>query len=548
MKKEKTVVIIGGVAGGASCAARLRRQDEHIRIIMLEKGPYVSFANCGLPYYVGDIIQEEGKLLVADVELFEKRFKVDARIEEEAVRIDRAGKTVTVRKKNGGEYHQEYDILVLSPGAKPIQPPIPGIDLPGIFTLRTVPDSREVRDWIERHAIKHALVVGGGFIGLEMAENLKHRGIDVSVVEKDVQLMPPIDKEMSIPVVNTLQENGVEVILGDGIKTIEQNGARLLAGTEKGGGIDTDMVILAIGVVPETGLAKDCGLNTGPRGHIVVDTNMRTSDRNILAVGDAIEVRNAVIDQRTALPLAGPANRQGRIAADVIAGRGRFFRGVQGTSVCGIFNTTVATTGISEKALKNTTIDYDVVYAHPGHHVGYYPGAKTIFMKLIFDKSDGRVLGAQAVGQEGVARRIDIIAMAIQMKATVFDLEESELCYAPQYGAAKDPVNMIGMIAANVMRGDLFITPWQDMGKDNAVVLDVRDADEVAEKPIREEIHIPLNDLRDRIHELPKDRPIQISCAVGARAYNATRILMQHGFHSSLLSGGAETWFFVCEC
>lgn len=548
MNEGKTVVIVGGVAGGASCATRLRRQDESLRIILLERGPYVSFANCGLPYYIGNVIEEEEKLLVADVDLFRNRFNVDARIEEEVIAIDREDRSVTIRRiADGHEYVEHYDTLVLSPGARAIRPPLPGIDLPGIFSLRTIPDSRQIRSWIEERNVRHAVVVGGGFIGLEMAENLKERGIDIALIERDVQLMPPIDREMSLPIQWEVEKQNIKVHLGDSVSGFAESGGRLQVQTEKGLNIDTDIVILSIGVAPESGLAKDCDLELGPRGHILVDKNLRTSDRNILAIGDAIEVRSAVIDQRTALPLAGPANRQGRIAADVIAGRGRFFRGVQGTAVCGVFNLTMASTGANEKTLQQTSINYDVVYAHPNQHVGYYPGAKPIFMKLLFDTLSGRVLGAQAVGEDGVARRIDAIAMAIQMKATVFDLEEAELCYAPQYGAAKDPVNMIGMIAANVMRGDLHITPWQEMGKDNAVVLDVRDPDEVECGPVPADIRIPLNDLRGRLDELPRNRPIQICCAVGARAYNAARVLTQHGFHTSLLSGGAETWFCVQE-
>ena len=548
MNEGKTVVIVGGVAGGASCATRLRRQDESLRIILLERGPYVSFANCGLPYYIGNVIEEEEKLLVADVDLFRNRFNVDARVEEEVIAIDREDRSVTIRRiADGHEYVEHYDTLVLSPGARAIRPPLPGIDLPGIFSLRTIPDSRQIRSWIEERNVRHAVVVGGGFIGLEMAENLKERGIDIALIERDVQLMPPIDREMSLPIQWEVEKQDIKVHLGDSVSGFAESGGRLQVQTEKGLNIDTDIVILSIGVAPESGLAKDCDLELGPRGHILVDKNLRTSDRNILAIGDAIEVRSAVIDQRTALPLAGPANRQGRIAADVIAGRGRFFRGVQGTAVCGVFNLTMASTGANEKTLQQTSINYDVVYAHPNQHVGYYPGAKPIFMKLLFDTLSGRVLGAQAVGEDGVARRIDAIAMAIQMKATVFDLEEAELCYAPQYGAAKDPVNMIGMIAANVMRGDLHITPWQEMGKDNAVVLDVRDPDEVECGPVPADIRIPLNDLRGRLDELPRNRPIQICCAVGARAYNAARVLTQHGFHTSLLSGGAETWFCVQE-
>ena len=494
------------------------------------------------------VIEEEEKLLVADVDLFRNRFNVDARIEEEVIAIDREDRSVTIRRiADGHEYVEHYDTLVLSPGARAIRPPLPGIDLPGIFSLRTIPDSRQIRSWIEERNVRHAVVVGGGFIGLEMAENLKERGIDIALIERDVQLMPPIDREMSLPIQWEVEKQNIKVHLGDSVSGFAESGGRLQVQTEKGLNIDTDIVILSIGVAPESGLAKDCDLELGPRGHILVDKNLRTSDRNILAIGDAIEVRSAVIDQRTALPLAGPANRQGRIAADVIAGRGRFFRGVQGTAVCGVFNLTMASTGANEKTLQQTSINYDVVYAHPNQHVGYYPGAKPIFMKLLFDTLSGRVLGAQAVGEDGVARRIDAIAMAIQMKATVFDLEEAELCYAPQYGAAKDPVNMIGMIAANVMRGDLHITPWQEMGKDNAVVLDVRDPDEVECGPVPADIRIPLNDLRGRLDELPRNRPIQICCAVGARAYNAARVLTQHGFHTSLLSGGAETWFCVQE-
>jgi rhodanese-related sulfurtransferase len=336
--------------------------------------------------------------------------------------------------------------------------------------------------------------------------------------------------------------------LGDPVKAFVEDEGRLRVETERGRGIATDLVILAIGVVPESDLAKACGLAVGPRGHIQVDEMLRTSDPDIFALGDAVELRDAVTGGKTAVALAGPANRQGRIVADVISGRGRRFRGVQGTSVCAVLGLTLASTGLNEKSLEGTGITYNAIYAHPGHHVGYYPGAKVMFMKLIFDQSDGRVLGAQAVGEAGVARRIDVIAMAVQMKATVFDLEEAELCYAPQYGAAKDPINVLGMIAANVMRGDLTIAPWQQMGADGAVVLDVRDADEVGCKPMPGEVHIPVDELRGRIGELPQDRPIQVCCAVGARAYNAVRILVQRGYDARLLSGGAETWFCVRGC
>ena len=548
MPRSRAVIIVGGVAGGASCAARLRRQDEQVRIVMFEKGPFVSFANCGLPYYIGGVIEEEDKLLVATIELFQERFNVDARIEHEVIAIDRKAKTITARNlRSGEEYQETYDMLVLAPGAQPLRPPLPGIDLPGIFVLRSVPDAREVREWIERRQAQSAVVVGGSFIGLEMAENLRRRGLAVSIVEQDNQVMPPIDREMSFPLLGELRQAGVRVELEQRVAAFTEHDGRLAVETERGLSLDTDLVILAMGVQPETRLARDCGLRLGPKGHIVVDSNLRTSDRNILAVGDAIEVRSAVIDRRMALPLAGPANRQGRIAADVITHRGRFFRGVQGSSVCGVFGLTVASSGVNEKTLRQTSIDYDVVYAHPKDHAGYYPGATPIFLKLIFDKSNGRVLGAQAVGEKGVERRIDVLAMAIQMGATVFDLEEAELCYAPQYGTAKDPVNIVGMIAANVMRGDLRIVPWPEMHGAGAVVLDVRDPDEVECSPMTADIRIPLHQLRARLDELPRDKAIHISCAVGARAYNATRLLIQRGFDASLLSGGAETWFCVEE-
>jgi NADPH-dependent 2,4-dienoyl-CoA reductase/sulfur reductase-like enzyme/rhodanese-related sulfurtransferase len=542
MEKRK-IIIVGGVAGGASCAARLRRQDEFAEIVMYEKGPYVSFANCGLPYYIGGVIQEEKDLLVADVALFQQRFNVNAQINHQVVSIDPVRRRIGVlNTANGHRHDEDYDYLVLSPGASPMRPPLPGIDSPGIFSLRTVPDSRIIKEWIGAHQVKHAVVIGAGFIGLEMVENLCHLGIQVTLIERDRQVMTPLDQEMTTPLVDCLADQGVELLLADSVARITHQGC-LQVHTDKGRQIDTDMIILAIGVTPDSDLARSAGLELGPKGHILVDKNMRTSDRHILAVGDAVELRHAVTGQRAALPLAGPANRQGRIAADVICGKGRFFRGVQGTAVCGLFGLTLATTGVNEKSLRETGLDYGVIYAHPNHHVGYYPGAKPLFIKLLFDKSDGRVLGAQAVGEAGVERRIDVIAMAIQLGGSVFDLEESELCYAPQYGAAKDPVNMVGMIAANLMRGDLFITPWSDLHKDNALVLDVRDLDEVACDPIPGELHIPVNELRARLDELPRDRPIHLCCAVGARAYTAVRLLVQHGFKASLMSGGASTWF-----
>ena len=545
MQKNTKILIVGGVAGGASCAARLRRQDEFAEIIVFEKGPYVSFANCGIPYYVGDVIQKEKELLIASPELFRDRYKIDTRVNETVISIDRMNKEIVVEKENGDKYHENYDYLVLSPGSQPIRPPISGIDTPGVFTVRTVPDGRQIRQWIDANSAKSAVVVGGGFIGLEMAENLTERGLKVTIIEFADQVMPPLDKEMTIPVLSTLQERGLQVVLEDAVTAFEQQQNQIEVKTKNQESFFVDLVIMAAGVLPDTNMLNDSGIALGERGHIIVDNNLRTNDRSIFAVGDAIQISNAITHQKTVLPLAGPANRQGRLVADVIAGKGRFFRGVQGTAVCGVFDITIASTGLNEKYLANSGTDYGVVYANPNDHVGYYPGATPVFLKLIFDKASGRVLGAQSVGQKGIERRIDVIAMAIQMGATVFDLEESELCYAPQYGAAKDPVNIAGMIAANVMRGDLHIIHWQDMHKDNGIVLDVRDPDETEGCIFPADIKIPLNDLRSRLHDLPKNQPINVSCAVGARAYNAVRLLMHHGFNASLLSGGANAWFCI---
>ena len=542
---KKRVVIVGGVAGGATCAARLRRQDEDAEILVLERGPYVSFANCGLPYYVGNVIQEESKLLLAWPSLFRERFNIEVRTRNEVLAIDRTASTVLVRDlETGREYSEPYDALVLSPGASPIRPPWPGIDLPGIFTLRTVPDSREIRHWIDEKKPRKAVVVGGGFIGLEMAENLAHRGIAVTIVELASQVMPPLDPEMAEYAKQRLESRGVTLALADAVSEFGQgNNGSLMVHTKSGKTYEADLVVLAIGVRPETALARTAGLELGERGGIRVDRQMRTSDPRIWAVGDAVEVRNRVTGQWELIPLAGPANRQGRVAADAICGRDAHFDGVQATAVCGFFAMTVALTGATEKSLRRAgMVDFESIYLHPGNHVGYYPGAQAIHMKLLFRKSDGLVLGAQAVGEEGVARRIDVIATAIQMKATVFDLEEDELCYAPQYGAAKDPVNMAGMIAANVVRGDAEIAPWNELNSTKAFLLDVRQPSEFDAGSIPGSVNIPLGQLRSRLGELPTDREIWINCGVGQRAYYACRILSQHGLQARNLSGGYSTY------
>lgn len=540
----RRVLIVGGVAGGASCAARLRRLDETAEIVLYDRGPHVSFANCGLPYFVGDVITEERSLLVASPELFRDRFRIVVRTRHEVQAIDRAARTITVRDLEGGrELREPYDALVLAPGAAPIRPPLPGIDLPGIFAVRSIPDSVRIRRWITEHSPRRAVVVGAGFIGLEMAENLAHRGLEVTILEKLPQVMPPFDPELAWPVAEHLRGHGVTLHLGDGLARFERAGDEIVAVTEGGVRLPGGLVILAIGVRPETELAVSAGLPLGPRGGIAVDEHMRTADPHIWAVGDAVEVRDVVTGQETIVPLAGPANRQGRIAAEAIAGSPRAFRGVQATAVVGVFGLTVATTGACEKGLRRAGVtQFERVWLHPGHHAGYYPGAKPIHLKLMFSVPDGRVLGAQAVGLEGVERRIDVVATAIQLGATVYDLAEAELCYAPQFGSAKDPVNLAGMIAANHLDGRMPLADWHSLGREPWVILDVRDPEEYAAGHIPGALNIPLAALRDRLAELPKDREIAVNCGVGQRAYYAVRFLQQRGYRAANLSGGWQTF------
>lgn len=550
------VIIIGGVAGGASCAARLRRLDEKAEIIMIERGPYVSYANCGLPYHVGGIIRDESSLLVADEKLFREQFNIDVRTNCEAVEIITERKEVKLRNVlNNETVFEKYDKLVLSPGGVSVRPPLPGIDLPGIFHVRTVPDARRINEWIQKgnpflagmykysgfQAVRprlRAVVIGGGFIGLEMVENLYHRGFDVTLIEMTDQLLPVIDAEHAGVVASFLETFGVQIVLSDGVAGFASSGSSSVdVKTRSGKTFPAEIVILALGVRPDNTLAKQAGLEIGELGGIRVDEHMRTSDPDIFAVGDAIEVKDFVTGKWSLVALAGPANRQGRIAADVIAGRDSRFRGTQGTSIIGLFGAAIAWTGVSEKTLiRAGETDFEKIYLYPNSHAGYYPGAKPVAMKIIFRKSDGKLLGAQAIGEEGVDKRISVMAAMIQTGATVYDLEEAELCYAPAFGSAKDPVNFAGMIAADILRGDMPVKHWDTAGED--FLLDVREPIELAVESMPESYNIPLGELRSRMNELPKDKEIAVICRSGQRAYIAARILLQNGFIVKNISGG----------
>jgi NADPH-dependent 2,4-dienoyl-CoA reductase/sulfur reductase-like enzyme/rhodanese-related sulfurtransferase len=550
------VIIVGGVAGGASCAARLRRLDEKAEILMVEKGPYVSYANCGLPYHVGGVIEKESSLLVASEQLFRVQFNIEVRTNCEAVEISPKEKTIKLRDVKTGEVTTTgYDKLVLAPGAAAVRPPLPGIDLPGIFHVRTVPDAKAINEWLEKgnpflagmykysgfQAVRpktRAVVVGGGFIGLETAENLVHRGFEVTLLQNADHVLTPLDPECSSVVETLLRRNNIKLAMGDavvGFKPAANGGVDVE--TKSGKIYRADIVILAIGVRPDTTLAKAAGLALGECGGIRVDEHMCTSDPDIFAVGDVVEVKDFVTGEWSLIALAGPANRQGRIAADVIAGRDSRFRGTQGTSIIGLFGGTAAWTGVSEKTLNRIgETNYEKIYLYPNSHAGYYPGAKPIAMKVIFRKSDGKLLGAQALGMDGVDKRISAIAALLQMGATIYDLEESELCYAPQFGSAKDPVNFAGMIAADVLRGDQPITHWNEAK--SGFILDVREPIELAVENVPGAVYIPLGQLRNRLNELPRDKEINVVCRSGGRAYFATRILLQNGFKAKNVSGG----------
>lgn len=568
------VLIIGGVAGGASCAARIRRLNEDCECVIFEMGSYVSFANCGLPYFIGDVIVEEDKLLVATPALFEKRFNIRVCTDTQVLSINRQQQYITVTDLKTDKQRQEhYDALVISTGSKSVWPEIEGLNLPGVHVLRTIPDSRKIRASLQH--MKKVAVMGAGYLGLELAENLKKKQIDVTVIQTGKQIMNSLDREMAAYVQSHLQEHGIELQLECHVSQIslEKDQRLKLHFSSEHETQVYDAVMISVGVKPRAELAENAGLETGEYGGIRVNEYLQTSDPNIWAVGDVVEVKNVITDKWQLFPMAGPANKQGRLAAtDIVRKKMQTlpaiaFRGIQGTTVCGLFGLTIATTGINETTLKqNPGIEYEKVYLHPNNHVGYYPGARPIHMKLLYDLRNGRILGAQAVGEDGVARRIDVIASFIQMEATVYDLEEAELCYAPQFGATKDPVNLAGMIAANQLRGDHPLAKWEELVETHtqvnesqdqvgqmlslimddpfakAQIVDVRTVAEYERKHIPGAINVPLDELRQRLNELSQEREIWVVCGVGQRAYNATRILQQHGFKVKNLSGGMQTY------
>lgn len=542
---SKKVLIVGGVAGGASTAARLRRIDEEAKIIMFEKGEYISFANCGLPYYIGGTINDRSKLIVQTVEAMEDKFNMDIRNFSEVTKINRDNKTVEVKNAKTGEvYEESYDILVLSPGANPIKPPIPGIkECDNLFTLRNIPDTDAIKAHVDNTNPKSAVVIGGGFIGLEMAENLVDRGVNVTLVEMANQVMAPIDYEMACIVHEHLLYKGVNLILEDGVNSFLNNGKKVKLNSGKE--IDFDLLILSIGVAPESKIARDAGLEVNKRKAIVVDERMKTSDDSIYALGDAVEVKDFVTGVPTMSPLAWPANRQGRIVADNIAGRNAKYNGTLGSSVAKVFDLTVAATGNNEKSLKAKSVEYKAIHIHPGSHAGYYPGAFPISLKLIFSPKDGKILGAQAVGIDGVEKRIDVLATAIKGSLTVFDLPDLELCYAPPYSSAKDPVNMVGYYATNLLEGLVDIVQWNEIDElkaNNEFILDVREPFEISLGTIEGSVNIPLGEIRKRINELPKNKTIYVYCQVGQRGYVACRLLSQLGYKCVNIDGGYKTY------
>jgi len=547
MSRILRIAIVGGVAGGASAAARARRLSEQAEITLFERGPNVSFANCGLPYHIAGEIEERQRLLVQTPQSLNARFDLDVRVNSEVLAIERGERTLLVRDlKTGKEYRHAYDALVLSPGAEPVRPPLPGIEDGRIRTLRNLEDMDAILEVVRRDGCRTVLVVGAGYIGLEMAEALVHRGrrtahgLRVVLVEKLPHVMGIADPEMTVPLQEELERNGVDLRLGTTVEAFRPEGERMAASLSSGPALAFDLAILAIGVRPETRLARQAGLELGPTGGIKVDAQMRTSDPAIWAVGDAVEVRDLVLGTPALIPLAGPANRQGRIAAEVILGRASAYKHSQGTAICKVFGLAFAMTGATERQLVRCGHPYRRIYVHPADHATYYPGARPLNLKLLFEPDSGRILGAQAVGQAGVDKRIDVLATAIRAGLTVFDLEDAELCYAPPFGSAKDPVNLAGFVAANVVRGDVELWEPEELAAlgPGQLLVDVRTPQEFAQGTIPGALVAPVDELRDRLEDLPRDRELLVFCQVGLRGYVAARLLSQQGFRVRNLSGG----------
>jgi NADPH-dependent 2,4-dienoyl-CoA reductase/sulfur reductase-like enzyme/rhodanese-related sulfurtransferase/TusA-related sulfurtransferase len=542
------VVIVGGVAGGASAAARLRRLREDFEIIMLDRGPYVSFANCGLPYYVGNVIKERRTLELMTPRRFKSWFNVDVRVNNEVISIDTKNKLLIVKDLlEMNEYDLNYDHLILATGSSPIVPKFPGLEYIPYHTIWTIPDAVKIREFVEKNQIKKAVIVGGGFIGLEMAENLVEKGVKVKIIEMLDQVMPPLDKEMAQLIHQELILNGVCLILEDPVESFERTDQdKPVVKTKNGREIETDLVVMAIGIKPVNNLAMESGLNLSPKGYVIVNENMQTSNPYIYAVGDLVQVNHYQTKKPISIALAGPANKQGRIAADNVAGREVKYNGILGASVVKVFDATVAIIGLTEKQLQDTDIKYEKIYIHPNNHAGYYPGATPITLKLLFEVPSGKVLGAQAVGGSGTEKRIDVISTVIKFGGSVFDLEELELTYAPPFSSAKDPVNMAGFVASNFLRGDMPIWQWHDIDKvkhKDGILLDVRTTREHEARRIEGSKNIPIHEIRKKLYELPKNKPIYMYCEVGYRSYLATRILLQAGFENvHSLTGGYKTF------
>ena len=540
---SKKILIIGGVAGGASTAARLRRLDETSEIIMFERGSYISYANCGLPYHIGNVIKERESLLVTTPEAMSKKYNVDVRIDSEVISIDKENKKVTIKKVKTGEiYEESYDTLVVSTGSSPLKPPIEGINSPGIFTLWTVPDTDEIKKFINERNPKNAVVIGGGFIGLEVAENLHHAGLNVTVAEAMDQVMAPVDYEMAQLVQSNMVTNKINLILGDGVSKFKSENGKVAITLASGRTLEADMVILSIGVRPNGQLAKEAGLEMNQRGGIIVDKYLKTSDPNIYALGDVIEVEEYINKGKAMIALAGPANKQGRICANNIYGANEEYKGTQGTSVAKVFDVTVASTGANEKTLVRMGMtegkDYFTATISQKSHAGYYPEASEMILKMIFSADGKKIYGAQIVGEDGVDKRIDTLATTIRLGGTIYDLKELELAYAPPYSSAKDPVNMLGFVAENIIQNKVIFSKWNDISpevKNDVTILDIREEAELMVLEIPNSINIPLGMLRKRLNELNKDDKIIVFCAVGVRSYNAARTLMENGFKNVMV-------------